>query len=154
MAFATCEGCHGSEGEGNDSLAPGLQHPVVDYATWVVRNGRNDHPDYGLPMPAFDEDDLSDEELAEIFEWLSAVPQPTTGEGLYESYCSNCHGDDGRGTTNHDATDVSLSEMIDNVRNGHHAGEFSRRTGFMPSWSAEQLSDAEINLIYDHVSTF
>lgn len=44
--------------------------------------------------------------------------------------------------------------MIQNVRNGHHAGEFDRRTGFMPKWSADELSDAEINLIYDYVDTF
>jgi mono/diheme cytochrome c family protein len=154
MAFASCEGCHGSEGEGLDGLAPELLHPVVDYATWVVRNGREGHPAYSLPMPAFGSDKLSDEGLTEIFEWLNSAPQPTTGEGLYKDYCSNCHGDDGSGTTNHDATNVSLDEMIQNVRNGHHAGEFSRRTGFMPSWSADELSDAEINLIYNYVGTF
>ncbi len=152
MIFEQCAACHGDEGLGT-SLAPEILHPVVDYAAWLIRNGRM-HPNYPLAMPSYNSNAVSDEDLTDILDWLSDAPKPTTGESLYMDYCSHCHGDDGVGTTNHDAKGRSLNEFTSNIRNGHHAGEFGNRTGYMPKWSSAELSDAEINLIHQHVNTF
>src|SRR5687767_1034130 len=46
-----CATCHGPQGEGSVK-GPDLQHPVRDFYTWVVRNGRM-HPNFPEPMPRF-----------------------------------------------------------------------------------------------------
>ncbi len=138
---------------GVNNYGPEILHPTIDYAAWIVRNGRQGHPNYSSGMFEFSKQVVSDEDLTDILDWLSAAPKPTTGEGLYMDYCGVCHGDDGVGTTGHDAKGMSLSGFTSNVRNGHHAGEFDNRTGYMPKWSNSELSDAEVNLIHQHVNS-
>lgn len=80
--------------------------------------------------------------------------KPTTGMGLYKDFCMACHDPDARGTTVGQTIRGKTAEvLIQNVRGGHHAGEFSNRTSYMPKWSSAQLTDAEIRLIHTYVST-
>jgi mono/diheme cytochrome c family protein len=143
-----CATCHGATGDGVDELGPDIKHPVEEYSEWVIRNGRPD-----TTMLAFDTDQLSDTELAEILEFLADQPQPTTGEELYGDYCAACHGADGAGgpTTRPVIGEAHEAEQL--VRNGH-AGEFDNRREYMPKWTTDAISDAELDLIIAYIESF
>lgn len=154
--LSVCAPCHGNEGQGT-ALGYALQHPVRDYSTWVVRNGRpTGNPELpGSVMTAYAVGTPSDATLEEIWDYLDDFPQPTTGEGLYLDYCRNCHGEDALGGV----TGVSLREpealleIFEQVREGE--GEdvgYGTRTESMPRFDETRLSDAEIQLIADHVA--
>jgi mono/diheme cytochrome c family protein len=148
--YAVCSVCHGPEGEGTDK-GPEIQHPVVDFSTWVIRNGRM-HPNFVMPMPKYAPDQLSDAQVKGILDYLAARAKPTTGAALYKDYCQNCHGADAKGgVTMRNIADKPVTKFLDDVRKGHHPGEFVNRREFMPKWSAAELSDAEIRLIFMHV---
>ncbi len=150
-----CVECHGESGEGVEGLGPEIQHPVRDFGDYLVRNG-SERPQYQDPMPAIGAEAVSDEVLAEIWDFLDSQPRPTDGAGLYADFCRNCHGDDGNAVPNHGITGMraNADEYIRNVRGGHHAGEFGNRNGYMPAWTADALSDAEITMIAEYVAGF
>ena len=150
--FAQCVVCHGPEGAGTP-LGPEIQHPVLDFSTWVVRNGRT-HPGFMEPMPKFTTVQLTDAQLQGIFMFLAGLPKPTTGQGLYKDYCLNCHGADAKGgVTMRDISAEPVNTFIQDSRSGHHPGEFSNRREYMPKWTAAELSDAELRLIFQYVDT-
>lgn len=156
-----CSECHGPTGDGIEGEGPDIKHPIRDYAEWVVRNGRGAADDaYGVFALYYDDDmdavpvaAISDENLQGIFDFLDSPPQPTTGEGLYKDYCAACHGPDAQGGLTDRPIAEETAEFLDNVREGHHSGEFSNRHDHMPAQSVEDLSDAEIQLIADYVSS-
>lgn len=153
-AFArNCAICHGDDGQGTSS-APQIQNPVVGYATWVVRNGRASTMGFTGAMPVATEAAVPQRELDEIFAFLGQFPHPTDGEGLYVRFCGNCHGADAKGG----ATGESLfkaaakdADVISMVRKGHNGTTYSDRKRYMPSWTADEISDAEVKLIAAHV---
>ena len=150
--FGQCAVCHGPEGAGTP-LGPEIQHPVTDFATWVVRNGRM-HPGYMEPMPKFTTVQLTDAQLTGIFSFLAMRPKPTTGAELYKDYCQNCHGPDARGgVTMRNISTKLVADFLKHPRDGHHPGEFSNRREYMPRWTAAELSDAELRLIFQHVDS-
>lgn len=153
----TCSPCHGTRGEGKAMLGPEIQHPVRDFATWVVRNGRMGHPDFkSSVMAGYTEAALPKATLDGIFDWLStpALPKPTTGEALFKDFCANCHGADGSGGASGEGiTNAPKSEIQEKVREGNGGTQYSKRTGYMPKWSTTELTDAELGLIYDHLQT-
>jgi mono/diheme cytochrome c family protein len=159
LAFyaSVCATCHGARGEGVAMLGPELQHPVRDFSTWVIRNGRMGNP--GFPtsvMTAYTESALPNPTLQAIFDWLSTptLAKPTTGAALYADFCSNCHGATGvGGTAAHDAKGEPLSKALTMVRGGHNLTQFSSRTGYMPKWSTTELTDAEVGLIVDYLDS-
>lgn len=153
--FLVCMGCHGPEGQGIPMLGPEIQHPVRDFATWVVRNGRTGHPDFPTSeMEAFSTTELSDADLNAILDRLSAMPKPTTGEGMFLDYCGNCHGATGvGGPAGHNARGESYSKALQMVRGGHSPGQFSMRTGYMPLWSTGDLSDADVQAIVSYLDS-
>jgi mono/diheme cytochrome c family protein len=156
-----CSDCHGATGDGVEGKGPDIKHPIRDYSEWVVRNGRSEEDDaYGVFALYYDEDMeafptvvLSDAMLQGVFDYLDTPPQPTTGQGLYEDYCSACHGPDAQGGLTDRPIAAETAEFLDNVRSGHHPGEFSNRHDHMAAQSANELSDAEIQLIADYVSS-
>jgi mono/diheme cytochrome c family protein len=148
-----CGYCHGPNGEGSN-LAPEIQHPVEDYATWVIRNGRMGHPDYENDMPAYGPDVLSDELLQQIFAFLQDFPEPTTAEGLFLDHCANCHGADGKGgVTMRDITREGVQQVISKVRMGSHDGDFGNRREYMHPYTTGQLSDEQVQMLADYVQT-
>ncbi len=148
--WSTCSICHGAEGEGVANLGPDLWHPIAGYFEWVVRNGRDGNPDLIAAMAAMGPEFISDADLAAVFEWLSKAPKATTGEGLYSDYCSNCHGANGGGVAGKNIT--MLTDVIATiVRTGAHPGEYDNVAEYMPSWTPEELTDAEVQLIMDCV---
>jgi mono/diheme cytochrome c family protein len=155
--LSVCAPCHGQDGEGT-MLGYALQHPVRDYTTWVVRNGRPPgNPELpGSVMVAYSTETLDEATLEEIWDYLDAFPQPTTGEALYLDYCRNCHGEDAAGgITGIDLRefDDGFAEFRDQVREGDNMSDYSVRTEAMPAFDESRLSDAEIQLIADHVAS-
>ncbi len=149
-----CALCHGPRGEGVASLGPEVQHPVRDFSTWVVRNGRQGHPSFpASKMAAFTPAALPDAVLNGIWDWLStpALAKPTTGQALFHDYCSNCHATGVGGTAGHNAKGEPLATVLQMVRGGHSLTQFSSRTGYMSKWTASELTDAEVGLIVSYL---
>jgi mono/diheme cytochrome c family protein len=146
-----CGVCHGVQGVGG-MFAPEIQHPVRDYSTWVVRNGRAVTP-FPKPMEKVASDKLTDADLALIWDYLDTPPQPTTGQALYLDYCGNCHGADGKGGPTMRPITEELGELKMQVRSGTHPGEFDMRREYMPAVSSSRISDSELQLIYDYVES-
>ena len=150
LFLGMCAPCHGAEGEGGP-LAYELQHPNRAHATWVVRNGRPGLEFPGSQMAAYSPEVVSDEQLEEIFDYLDSFPQPTTGEALYLDYCGNCHGADPRtgGAVDKDPLDDGPDEILEQVREGDGGTDYGNRGEYMPAFSADRLSDAEVQAIID-----
>jgi mono/diheme cytochrome c family protein len=149
---ANCEKCHGPTGDGVVDRGPDIKHPVEDYSEVIIRNGRVAHELYDDDMDPSSAEELPDDVLAEIFDYLASQPQPTDGQGLFEDYCLACHGVDAKGGTTTRSLEMNLNDVAELVRNGHD-GEFEDRREYMPSWTAEQLTDAEVELISQYVKS-
>jgi mono/diheme cytochrome c family protein len=149
---AVCATCHGSTGEGTDKGYE-LRHPARGYSTFVVRNGR---PGVEFPMSemsAYDTSLLSVQQLEEIWDFLSDMPQPTTGEGLFLDYCANCHGADALGgVVDEDVDDEAFIDILEQVREGNGDNDYAVRLEYMPSRTNAELSDSQLLLIADYLS--
>jgi mono/diheme cytochrome c family protein len=113
-----CGGCHGVEGKGGAAL--GLANPVflaIADDNVIRRTASNGVP--GTPMPAFAQSAggmLTDKQVDAIVHgirswakpdvpgnqtpppYIAAAPgDPQRGADVYRTYCSSCHGVDGRG---------------------------------------------------------
>ncbi len=66
-----CIGCHGAQAEGN--IGPRLAGTVLEFdeVLFRVRTGK-------APMPAFSEQEVSDQELQDIYAWLKSLAPPTS----------------------------------------------------------------------------
>jgi mono/diheme cytochrome c family protein len=147
-----CKSCHGEQGAGSP-LAPETQHPVRDYATWVTRNGRATTT-YAKPMEKWGTDKLSDAQLNLVWDYLDQPPQPTTGQALFNDYCANCHGADGKGGPVTRPLAGEGKNVLKLVREGKSVGQYSMRHDSMPKFSTMRISDAELNLILAYVNMF
>lgn len=149
-----CMMCHGDTGAGS-TKGPQILSPVIPYATYVTRTGRNDmgYPD---PMPAF-AGELSDAQIGAVLAWLAQAPKPTDGAGLYTRFCGNCHGADAYGgRVEQDLTSEireEPEELREKVREGEGGNDYGDRTEYMPAWSAGALTDAEIALITSYIAS-
>ena len=146
-----CAACHGETGEGT-SLAYQLRSPVRPYATWVVRNGRNEgtYPSGMSPITS-----LSDAQLGLIFDFLDAVPMPDDGEALYVRFCGNCHGAEGRGgRADEDLAGEDEDEIFEKAREGHGGARYGEAHKYMPSWTAQELTDAQLHAIAEYLRRF
>jgi mono/diheme cytochrome c family protein len=144
-----CKLCHGELG-GGSVLAPEIAHPVREYSTWVVRNGRA-VTTFMKPMEKFGTDKLSDQQLNLIWDYLDTPPQPTTGQALFLDYCANCHGKDATGGPVMRNIINETQNINKLVRNGKSIGQYQMRHDSMPSFSTMRISDAELQMIYDYV---
>jgi mono/diheme cytochrome c family protein len=144
---AECAPCHGAEGEGNE-IGPQLRFRDDDLFRFTVRNGRNG-PGVPSAMPTYNRQDLPDEKLDEIVDWLSSFSNPETGQGLYGQYCANCHGDDALGGPSFEPI-AGLARVDTEVRNGH-SGPFQNRHEYMTAWTEDELSAEEVDLIEQYL---
>jgi mono/diheme cytochrome c family protein len=148
---AACAPCHGALGQGT-ALAYELQHPVRPFSEWVVRHGRPG-TGFATPMAAYSTALFSDQQLGQIWDYLAAFPQPTTGKDLYLDYCGNCHGADARGgSVDKEIVRRSIGDVTDKVRGGAGGTGYGVRGKYMPAWTAAQLSDAELALIVQYLA--
>jgi mono/diheme cytochrome c family protein len=160
---ASCATCHGDTGEGVATYGPDIRHPSRDLYLYMVRNGEaHQLALFRKPMDPVDTTLASDADLDAIFDWLSAMPKPTTGAELFADYCGYCHGADGRGgdktiayaSAYHSAPyRRSGQDFLDYVRAGHVVDDqgapvaVADRHAYMPPFPAEMLTDQEIQLI-------
>jgi mono/diheme cytochrome c family protein len=144
-----CSMCHGEQGRGSKD-GPDIMHPIREYSTWVVRNGRA-QTTFPKPMAPRTQQDLSDAQLTLIFDYLDTPPQPTTGDALYADYCKNCHGADGKSGPVMKNITMELGELKEQVRKGAHPGEYEMRKEFMPVFTTMRLSDSDLDLVYAYV---
>jgi mono/diheme cytochrome c family protein len=136
-----CGGCHGANGEGGS--APGLTGQGIAYGQFqrVVREGAEG-------MPAYSTSQISDADLQRLFDWLQAQVQApaATGELGQESWtqagCGGCHGAKGEGGSAPGLTGggISYDEFQRVVRGGAEG---------MPAYSTSQISDADLQHLYD-----
>jgi mono/diheme cytochrome c family protein len=157
---SSCAGCHGAQGQGGvgPSLIDAPAAVVVIRA--ITANGAGTMPGFADQLtdsqidlisayvaslapstPADDpgtEDDDDDDESDS-----SVITDP--GQSLYVANCASCHGADGTGG--------SASELDRFYESDDLISLINRGPGDMPPF-AELLSEAEIQLIADHVSRF
>lgn len=145
-----CVSCHGPTAEGT-ALGYELRHPSRAYAEWVIRNGRTGTELAPSVMGAYAPSLVSDADLESMFDYLDSFPQPTDGEGLYADYCANCHGADALGGEVGKNIRREIGEALNIVRSGNGGTDYGDRGGYMPSWNAEALSDAEVASIVTYV---
>lgn len=148
MYATQCASCHGAEGGGTPS-GPQLRFRDPGLVRFTVREGRNGT---GNPtaMPIYDRATVTDADLDEATAWLDAFPNPTDGEGLYNQYCANCHALDGTGGPSfRPILGTIRAQSI--IRSGHGSDRYDERTSYMPSWTADQISDDEILLIEQYM---
>ncbi len=149
LFVSLCSGCHGVEAEGGVNGYE-LRHPDRGLASFVIRNGREGLEFPNSQMAAYGEDVFSDQQLEELFDWLDAFEQPSTGEGLYADYCANCHGTQpGQGVINEDIADKGFNDTIEKVREGEGGSNYGNRGGYMSAFDDSKLSDAEVQAIVD-----
>lgn len=145
-----CAGCHGKAGEGTQR-GPEIRNPVAGYAKYVVRAGRPGLPWYTDLMPKYDVDSLSDRQLDEIVAWLRSATKPSDGAGLYNRFCANCHGKDARGGPVDKKIVDETGDFLEKVREGEGGTKYSKRTGYMPSWSTTEITNAEVQKMVGYV---
>ena len=149
LYMSLCSGCHGLEGEGT-ALGYELRHPDRELSTWVIRNGRPGLEFEDSAMAAYGEEVFSDQQLEELYDWIDAFEQPTTGEGLYADYCASCHGTDpvAGGVIQKDIADKDFNDLQEKIRQGV-GNSIEPRTLYMSAIDAEHLSDEGIQAIAD-----
>lgn len=144
-----CATCHGARGEGT-----ALSFPTTfmdrGLAGWVLRNGR-DTQRYAGPMPSYTTDEISDEQLEEMVDFMWAQPLPGDGAGLYMAFCGNCHGEGGRGGYSGFLAVGRNPRTI--VRTGHGGDDYGARHDYMPMFSTTQISDIQLESIATYLGS-
>jgi cytochrome c oxidase cbb3-type subunit 3 len=145
-----CTRCHGDDALGVAGYGPEVRNPAPDYARWLMRTGRQGHPEFEDGMPAFSNCVLSDTMINEVLEFLVSFGKASDGKALYEDFCAGCHGNDGRGGI----TSVDLDAHLDTIESismtGHMASDYENRSAYMPVMT-DRLSGAEIELIREYL---
>jgi cytochrome c5 len=101
-------------------------------------------------MPAYKVDSISDQQLTEIWEYLGEGERPRTGKGLYEAFCANCHGIDGRGGFTGKNVIKEIEEFSEYIRKGKNVSYPLNRKKYMPAYRTSDLSSTEIRLMTQH----
>jgi mono/diheme cytochrome c family protein len=129
-----CAGCHGQSAEGG--TGPALSGTAQPFAAFqaAVRQGRGS-------MPSFSAAQIGDQALQALYASLTAQPAvPQTP--WVQSGCAGCHGAGARGGSAEGLAGWGLS--FDRLQQVVRGGEDA-----MPAYSTAQLSDADLQAIYD-----
>ncbi len=151
-----CVGCHGAGADAGKGSGIGSTIRMVNrgLGQHVIRNGRDEMSDFSIAMPKFDAASLPDDKLGAVLDYLHSFDKPTTGEGLFLTYCANCHGRDALGgRVGEGIRGKPASEYLELVREGHGGTNYDASTIYMPAWTATELSDADVTAIVDWVKT-
>ena len=141
-----CAVCHGKEGEGTPRGYQ-VRFPVQAYADAVTRFGRSGNREFDIPMPAYPVEKISDQQLREMWIYLSSFPRPTTGKELFTAYCANCHGQDGRGGFSGEGILSETGEYRKYIRRGKNLRYPLNRRKYMPAYGEMELSAKDIFLL-------
>lgn len=102
-AVASCEGCHGADGVGDDPMVPiiaGMPAPHIEEALFLYMDGARKCP--GAPEMCEATAELDDNQIAELADYYSAMEHRSAGEEfdeslagkgkiLHQELCSKCH---------------------------------------------------------------
>lgn len=148
-----CSSCHGDEGVGSE-FGPQIQNPVSDYAMYVIRTGR-DEMGFSSGMKGFPAENIPDEDMLAIVDFLREAKKPKDGEGLYVRFCANCHGAGAEGGRVDKALlgEAEEDEFAETVREGEGDDDYGDREEYMPSYPSSELTDEEVELIRVYVES-
>lgn len=110
----------------------------------------------GLVMPAFSEQQITDQELQELLAYINGLPTPPAAELLpapsdsaagapsFQAKCQVCHGVEARGGLGPGIlnTSLPLPSFLNQVRQGG---------GLMPPFPADQVDDTVVREIYAYL---
>ena len=155
FASHPCSTCHGSDGQG--ASGPRIAPPPLELSAFVhyVRQP------VGL-MPAFNNEAISDAQLADVFVFLKSAAPPeaaseTTpagnaenGKKLFsENGCYECHGYQGQGAQQTGAATIGPPPLPFAA----FAKYVHQPTGSMPPYAEKVLSDAQLADIYAYLKS-
>ncbi|NDW53160.1 cytochrome-c oxidase, cbb3-type subunit III [Aliiroseovarius sp. PrR006] len=168
--YATwCSQCHGSGANGavgypnlldNDWLWGGTLEDIQMTVAYGIRSDDNDDTRYS-EMPAFGDDYLSDEEIAQVVAYtmsLSSVTKDAAdmslvadGAVVFADNCSSCHMEDGTGDRTQGAPNLTdaiwlFGDGKDAITEVVSEGPY----GVMPAWSGK-LTDSQINAVSAYI---
>ena len=161
-----CAGCHGSDGSGaptypiladNDWLWGGSREAIYQTVQYGIRS---DHDDTrGSEMPAFADDYLSKEQIADAAEYVlsltgqsSDADSATRGAEVFNEDCVACHMEGGIGSQDMGAPKLSDEIWFYGSSKADLVAQIAKpRHGVMPAW-VNRLTDVEIKLatLYVH----
>jgi cytochrome c553 len=124
-----------------------VRFPIQAYADAVTRFGRSGNREFDIPMPAYPVEKISDQQLREMWTYLSSFPRPTTGKELFNAYCANCHGQDGRGGFSGEGILGETGEYRKYIRRGKNLRYPLNRRKYMPAYGEMELSANDILLL-------
>ena len=150
MSETGCARCHGSDALGIAELGPEVRNPAPDYARWIIRNGRQGHPEFLAGMEGYDSCQVTEGMLEEILVVLASFGKAADGAGLYLDFCANCHGTSGQGGVTGVDLNGKLREFEEIVASGNLTTEYENRSGYMPVMT-DRLSTAELDLILEYL---
>ncbi len=161
--YATCQACHGENGEGRQELAaPSLSGLSSSYVMRQLMNFRRglrgvDERDIAGRQMKVIADTLGDEQslrqVAEYIASLGSIPSPITVQGeaaqgkVYWSLCSSCHGVDGAGNQALGApplrgvSDWYLVQQLKNFKDGIRGAHPEDKYGRQMAGFAKMLPD-------------
>ena len=86
---------------------------------------------------------------------LGSVMATAQAEGQAKTaVCVACHGADGNGgVVGKDVKNSPIQDFIENTRQGFGGSNYGSRLLYMPARPASDISDAEIQLVFDYVQT-
>ncbi len=161
-----CTLCHGKEGDGGGraiKLYEGLNLTIRkrghDYFEKIIRGG-GEAVDRSPFMPTW-EDELSDEQIGDVVEYLAAVTDPVRrGEIVFKTNCILCHGIKGNGKGrsaklyNPPPADLTRSDKNDDYKRMiiTMGGKAMGRSEVMPVWG-EQITPQEIDDVVAYLRT-
>ncbi len=152
-----CETCHGTSGRG----FPGYPNLNDDIWLWggsyndirqTINYGiRSDHDDTRISlMAAYGTDEVfTRDEINTVTDYVlglstGATQSNTHGATLFAENCTSCHGDQGKGTRENGAPDLTDQDWLyGGTRETVQATIFAGRNGIMPNWN-ERLSPDQI----------
>jgi len=148
-----CASCHATDGSGVANLGPDIRNPAdYAYATYVVRNGRDEMDEFAGAMLAYNEGTVDPPTLNAMLDFLAEQPKPADGEGLYARYCANCHAADGSGgRAEHEIAGIEEATIREYVRGGNGGDDYAASTAYMPAFGTDLITDAELDLIIPYV---
>ena len=155
-AWSKCVACHGDDGRGT-AIGYEIWHIPRGYGEWIVRNGRDLSIEFAPTiMPSFDEVELPAEDLDAIFAWLESRPIAETNAELYWDYCASCHGAEAKGGAVfhdllHEADKPDV--ILQYVRNGVGGSDYGDRLKYMPAWTEDAITDAQVQGIIEHLQS-
>ena len=165
--FATwCSQCHGSGAAGavgypslidNDWLWGGDIENIALTIRHGIRSEDDDDTRYS-EMPAFGDDYLEDEEIANVVAYVMSLSDMAASNGdaaagaeVFADNCSSCHMEDGTGDREQGAPNLAdaiwlFGDSEEEITEIVAEGPF----GVMPAWSVK-LSDSQINAVAAYV---